>query len=120
MSRARGFTLLEMLAALVLLAIAASVLFGAFGQSTRSLSRVAGHERLDAAARSLMDAFDDRRLTPGREQGRWDELAWTLEVTPQPSAPAGTVLYRLDLDVVDGRRRAHYATLRLRGREATP
>ncbi|WP_256348974.1 type II secretion system protein, partial [Pseudomonas reactans] len=41
MKRQGGFTLLEMLAALTLMAVCSTVLLVAFGQSARSLSQVA-------------------------------------------------------------------------------
>ncbi len=55
MKRQRGFTLLEMLAALTLMAICSTVLLVAFGQSARSLLQVAHSDRLTHAAVSVMD-----------------------------------------------------------------
>ena len=50
MKHQAGFTLLEMLAALTLMAVCSSVLLVAFGQSARSLSQVAHSDRLTHAA----------------------------------------------------------------------
>lgn len=118
MTRQRGFTLLEMLAAITLLVVASSVLLGAFAQSARSLSQVEQSDRHSAAARSLMDDFDLGTLTPGRQRGTWQGLAWVLDVALQHAAPGGITLYRLDLSITEGRRTSRYSTLRARATEA--
>ncbi|MGE8382339.1 MAG: prepilin-type N-terminal cleavage/methylation domain-containing protein [Pseudomonas putida] len=118
MNRQRGFTLLEMLAAIALLVIAASVLLGAFAQSGRSLQQVARADRHDSAARSLIDDFDLGALEPGPQRGRWQGLPWTLEVSQAVSSPGRITLYRLDLTVGEGRHASHYSTLRARTSEA--
>jgi len=114
MNGQRGFTLLEMLAALVLLAVCATVLLGAFGQSAQALQQSARSDRLNLAARSVLEALDDGPLFPGHQQGRWDEVQWSLEVTAVP-APAGPdQLLRLDLSLRGDGRQAHFSTLRVR------
>jgi general secretion pathway protein I len=50
MKHQSGFTLLEMLAALMLMAICSTVLLVAFGQSARSLSQVNHSDRLTHVA----------------------------------------------------------------------
>ncbi|SFH26731.1 prepilin-type N-terminal cleavage/methylation domain-containing protein [Pseudomonas syringae] len=51
----RGFTLLEMLAALTLMAICSTAVLVAFGQSVHSLSQAEQSDRLTEAAMSVMD-----------------------------------------------------------------
>lgn len=114
MNRQRGFTLLEMLAAIALLVIAASILLGAFAQSARSLQQVARADRHNSAARSLIDNFDLGTLEPGQQQGRWQGLPWTLQVSQAAAAPGRVLLYRLDLTLGEGRHASHYSTLRAR------
>ncbi|MFF7062641.1 prepilin-type N-terminal cleavage/methylation domain-containing protein [Pseudomonas sp. NPDC008258] len=114
MNRQRGFTLLEMLAAIALLVIAASILLGAFAQSGRSLQQVARADRYNSAARSLIDNFDLGTLEPGQQHGRWQGLPWTLEVSQAAAAPGRVILYRLDLTLGEGRHASRYSTLRAR------
>ena len=122
-----GFTLLEMLAALTVLALCCSVLLTAFGQSARALQQVQRSDRLSLAARSLIDEFSLGPLTPGHSAGTWDgDLRWTLEVTRQApgsaAAQAGAsmpgnarvALYQLDLDVFEAHRHTRLSTLQVR------
>ena len=114
MNSQRGFTLLEMVAAIALLAIASTILLGGFGQSARALRQAEHSDRLDAAARSVMDDLDSGALAVGSRKGNWDGLAWVLDVTLERSEPGRHNLYRLDLTVTDGAKNARYSTLRIR------
>jgi general secretion pathway protein I len=114
--RQSGFTLLEMLAALTVLALCFTVLLGAFGQSARALQQARHSDRLNLAARSLLEELGEGALQPGSTAGNWDGLPWTLEVQEQP-VPAGAVrLLRLNLTVREGTRLARFSTLRALGR----
>ncbi|MGN6280289.1 type IV pilus modification PilV family protein [Frateuria sp.] len=114
-ARAKGFTLLEVIAAVLLLAITFASLMRVAGSSLNLTARSA--ERSEAAmwARSLLDsAFVLEPIRVGRSSGRFDErYRWQLDVQPfqppataqangpQPRAPASPLkLYRLDLDVM--------------------
>ena len=70
MKRQAGFTLLEMLAALTLMAVCSSVLLVAFGQSARALSQVARSDRLNHAALTVLDQEAAGPLTEGTRQRR--------------------------------------------------
>ena len=120
MNRQRGFSLLEMLAALTVLALCVTVLLGAFGQSARALKQARAHDRLSLAARSLMDELGEGALQPGNRSGDWDGLGGTLAVRDQPVAPGSVALLRLDLTVTEGARQVHLSTLRARGRGVMP
>ncbi len=114
-STQRGFTLLEMLAALTVLALCCAVLLTAFGQSAKSLQQVQRSDRLSLAARSLMDEFSNGPLHAGRSEGTWDgALRWQLNVSQQPSTTAQIALYRLDLNLDEDRRHARFSTLQAR------
>lgn len=133
-TRAAGFSLLEVIAAVLLLAIAFASLMRVAGSSLNLTARSA--ERSEAAmwARSLLDsAFALEPIRTGRSSGRFDErYRWQLDVQPftvptdaraggpQPRAPASPLrLYRLDLDVTwksaGHDYRARFSTLRVGG-----
>jgi general secretion pathway protein I len=114
LSRQRGFTLLEMLAALAVLAVCSSVLVVAFGQSARALQQAQRSDRLSLAARSLMDEASAGRLQPGRSEGHWSGVKWQMDVSALPRGNAPANAWRLDLEVSDGARRAHYSSLQVR------
>lgn len=111
MNRQAGFTLLETLAALALLALAAGILLGAFGQSSRALAQVARSDRLHLAALSILDAQQDQPPRTGVTTGAWGGLDWTLRTAPLPVAPGLVALWQLELDVSDGQARAQLSTV---------
>jgi len=122
---ARGFTLMEVLVALTILAIGLTALFRAFGTGVRGIEASEDRAHLLAAARSrLADVGAGIPLQPGTYTGRDASGRWRVTVQPYQGAgaPARTRLTRLmrvDLVVVapDGSRQ-HLNTLRLapRGR----
>ena len=120
MTHQRGFTLLEMLAALAVLALCATVLLGAFGQSARALQHTQRSDRLNLTARSLMDALGDGPLAPGRSQGQWDDVQWTLDVAAVPSVPGPDRLWQLDLRLKAEGREARFSTLQVRSAGLAP
>ena len=124
--RQRGFSLLEVIAAIAVLAITFAALMQVAGASLNLTARAG--ERTQAAlwARSLLDsAYVIDPVREGTTQGRFDaRYSWRLAVTPwQPEdAPpadgdATRRMYRLDLDVLwgerDQQRKAHFSTLRM-------
>ncbi|WDU64166.1 type II secretion system protein [Pseudomonas poae] len=109
-----GFTLLEMLAALVLMAICSTVLLVAFGQSARSLLQVAHSDRLTHAAISVLDQEATGPLANGVRQGELDGIGWQLRIAQQPTRIGQPQLFRLDLRVSEGSRQASFSTLKLR------
>lgn len=109
-----GFTLLEMLAALVVMALCSGVLLMAFGQSARSLQQVDRADRLSQAARSVLDDQAVGVLQPGRSSGRVDgSIQWAMDVSALPTNAGQPRLLRVDLTVSEGRRQARFSTLRL-------
>ncbi|WP_395606575.1 prepilin-type N-terminal cleavage/methylation domain-containing protein [Pseudomonas sp. B22129] len=109
MRRQAGFTLLEMLAALALMALGSTVLLVAFGQSARSLAQVAHSDRLTHAALSVLDQEASGPLTEGISQGELDGIHWQLTCTSEPPR-----LFRLDLIVSEGPYQARFSTLKAR------
>jgi general secretion pathway protein I len=122
----QGFSLLEVIAAIMLLAIAFTALMKVAGASISLTHNAAEHSQAAMRARSLLDsAFVGEPIKPGSSSGRFDRQSrWQLNVTPwntSGNAAPGTPLrlYQLDLDVLWGPlahpRSAHFRTLRLGG-----
>jgi len=111
-----GFTLLEILAALTVMAVCSSVLLVAFGQSARSLQQVSRSDRLSHAARTVFDQEAAGPLHSGTRNGVLDgDINWQLEISQQPTKAGQARLFRLDLTVSEARRKATFSTLKLRG-----
>jgi general secretion pathway protein I len=132
--RQRGFSLLEVIAAIAVLAIAFAALMQVAGSSLSLTARA--NERTQAAlrARTLLDgAFVMEPVREGASDGRFDDTyRWRMNVSryqPPGDAPADDAqsgldtgaggMYRLDLDVIWGQggdeRHARFSTLRLAG-----
>jgi prepilin-type N-terminal cleavage/methylation domain len=122
----QGFSLLEVIAAIMLLAIAFTALMKVAGASISLTQNAAEHSQAAMRARSLLDsAFVGEPIKLGSSSGRFDQqYRWQLNVTPwneAGNAPPGMPLhlYQLDLDVLWGPlahpRSAHFRTLRLGG-----
>ena len=109
MKRQAGFTLLEMLAALTLMAVCSTALLVGFGQSARSLSQVAHSDRLTHAALTVLDQETAGPLTEGDSQGNLDGVHWQLTRTRQQPH-----VFRLDLSVSEGVHHARFSTLKAR------
>jgi len=128
--RARGFSLLEVVAATLLLAIAFAALLKVAGGSIELTRNADDHSQAALWARSLLDTVDiTTPMQPGTTEGRFDaNYRWRLVVTPWRSAPATQNMpmrvMKLDLDVMWGarlhERSAHFSTLRVLGQAKTP
>jgi general secretion pathway protein I len=101
-----GFTLLEALIAIVILALSLSALMQLYGTGLRGVAKIDEHLRARLLAQSVMaELSHDRRLRPGSRQGRLDQFVWTLSVTrfddgePAPQQPGPWTLHRLALTV---------------------
>lgn len=122
----KGFSLLEVIAAMLLLAIAFTALMKVAGASINLTHNAAEHSQAAMRARSLLDsAFVGEAVKPGNRSGRFDDkYGWQLDVTPwngagQAAPGTSLQLYQLDLTVTWGAqahpRTAHFRTLRLGG-----
>lgn len=125
--RVHGFSLLEVIAAILLLAIAFAALMQVAGGSM-ALSGHAGEASKAAMwAQSKLDGMTViEPLREGSSEGQFDtQYRWRLKVSPWAAETAvvdvGTTpmqLYRVDLDVFwgNGRRErsAHFTTLRVK------
>jgi general secretion pathway protein I len=121
----RGFSLLEVIAAVMLLAIAFAALMEVAGGSIRLSQKASEYTQAALWARSKLDSsFVLEPLQPGASQGSFDDhYRWRMQVTPwvvpgvQPVTPYAFHMYKLDLDVMWGRapfeHAAHFSTLRI-------
>ena len=122
-TRANGFTLLEVLAAIALLGIAFAVLMQVAGGAIGLTGQAADASEAAMWARSKLDsAYVVEPLQPGHSTGRFDrKFEWQLDVTPWHAAAADDQtplqLYQLDLRVSWGPaahpHTANFRTLRL-------
>lgn len=119
----RGFTLLEVLAAIVLLSLAFAALLGTLGRATRLAANADAHTRAALCAQSALDsAFLFTPVRAGVTEGRCDaRYRWQLQVRRWGPAARGPEpppvdMYRLELTVFwgQGARRHHalFSTLR--------
>ncbi|KAF1051122.1 MAG: hypothetical protein GAK43_02545 [Stenotrophomonas maltophilia] len=106
-----GFTLLELLAAVVLLAVGFFVVFSALGQTSRSLARDENITRMALLAQSLFAEQDDAQLQPGHWQGEEAGVQWQLNCRQVRISPP-VALFELDLALQSQDRREHFKTLR--------
>ena len=129
MRRARGYTLIEVVVAFAVLAVALTLLLGTLTNSTRQVrwSADAGHAAM--LAQSVLDQVDtDGPLREGDRDGELEDgrYRWQLRVHPyrgtaapatQPVDPNAPVLLALDLTVQWGeggpRERLELHSLRL-------
>jgi len=109
--RRRGFTLLEVLVATTIMAVAVAGLLGSLSTSLQNAARLTDYDRAALLARRTMDELLlQPRLPRGTVMaGSWDaalvgvEGGWRAQLTPfeaPPGAGPGTpILERLELEV---------------------
>ena len=116
---ARGFTLIEVIVAFAVLALALTIVLGTLSNASRQVRWSDDAGRAALHAQSLLDDTGvAETLIPGRSEGVFEDgrYRWTLDVAPwrepvtpgeapQPVDPAAPRLLRLALDVYwgDGR-----------------
>lgn len=135
--RARGYTLLEVVIAFGVLALALTMLLGILTNSSRQVRWAGDAGRAAMHAESLLDAHEmDGPLREGRRDGDFEDgrYRWELDVRPWrdpkrppgPQDPAAPRLMELQLTVTWGdggpRERVALRSLRLvpAGLQATP
>jgi general secretion pathway protein I len=104
-TRRRGFTLLEILAAFIVLAVAGGALLQLYQGSLQNVALAAEYSEAALLARSKLAELEARaEVVPGEEQGEFDErYRWQLTLTPyleaDGSAPPEARLQAMHLDL---------------------
>lgn len=89
--QARGFTLLEVLIAFAILALALTALMQTFGSGMRGVEASERHMTAALMARSLLERVGhDIPLEPGEIKGASGMFAWTVSVRPAASTDRQT------------------------------
>ena len=122
MRRQRGYSLIEVIVAFALLALAMTLLLGSLSGAARQVSLADGYGRAALHAHSLLAvAGVEAPLQAGRQQGEWEQgrYHWNLQVSPyvEPRQQQSR-LWLLDLQVRWGdsaQEQLRWRTLRLRG-----
>ncbi|MEO8162118.1 MAG: prepilin-type N-terminal cleavage/methylation domain-containing protein, partial [Arenimonas sp.] len=90
--RQRGFTLLEVMLAFVVLAVALGLLLGMLSRGLQQVTQAQGETEAALYAQSLLDTVGTlEAIEPGVRDGDFDHgrYRWRLQVTPSPDpAPA--------------------------------
>jgi general secretion pathway protein I len=108
----RGYTLIEVIVAFALLALALGLLIGTLSGGARQVRAAELSTRATLHAQSLLAGLEmDGPLRPQHREGRWEggRYAWQLDVRPwvdpqppattQPVSPVDPRLMQLDLAV---------------------
>lgn len=90
----RGYTLIEVIVAFGVLALALTLLLGTLSGATRQIRWSDGAGRAALYAQSLLDDTGvGQTLQPGRREGQFEggRYRWDMQIAPyrDPSAPAG-------------------------------
>lgn len=134
-SRQHGFTLIEVIVAFALLALALTLLLGTLSGAARQIRRADEGSRAALHAQSLLaQAGAGEPLRPGHEQGELEDghFRWSLDVAPYadpasaptaPQAVGAPRLLELRLTVAWGEaasQRLYWRSLRLTPVQGTP
>lgn len=95
----RGFTLIETLIALAILAVTLVALYEAMGTGFRTFDKAADLEEAVLIARSQLDRVVALRRIPEQRQGAAGVFTWGIQVQPAKDPEAALQLRALSLHV---------------------
>lgn len=121
--RQRGYSLLEVLVAFTILALAVGTILSLFATGLRNTAVASDYARALTLAESQLayyQGIDAQQLESGESDGVAEGFAWHSRISPYDEVATGgrsTRLYRIDVDVDwgnDGKRRSvQLSTLRI-------
>jgi general secretion pathway protein I len=94
MTAQRGFTLVEAVIAVAILAVSLVALYEAMGTGFRTLDRAAAVEEAVLVAQSALDGTVALGQLPEARRGTAGIYAWRLDVGPEPEAASGALHQR--------------------------
>jgi len=98
--RAGGFSLLELLIAVAVLAMALGVFYRALGGAVRTVGDTSGYARATALAESLLQSRSTVPPSGWQQSGTWDVYRWTVQSAVYDAAgPQAPALHRVRVDV---------------------
>ena len=115
--RSAGFTLLEVVVALAIMAIALGVLYRAVGGGVRTVGDLSAYSRAVAIGESVLQMRESVPAEGWNEAGQWGGFRWSVASTPyEPGGGAGVPLHRVQVDVAwsDGLRERDLSLVSLR------
>lgn len=115
--RSAGFTLLEVVVALAIMAIALGVLYRAVGGGVRTVGDLSAYSRAVAVGESVLQMRDSVPAEGWNESGQWEGFRWSVASAPYESgSDAGVPLHRVQVDVAwsDGLRDRTFSLVSLR------
>src|SRR5262245_25109474 len=116
-TRSRGFTLIEVLVAFAILAVALTALFQLFSSGLGAIGSAERHSMATMLARSLLDDVGaEIPLVPGERRGNLDDgFSWLVRIerssTTGPAAAGGDLYIPYDVAVEISWGRGHALTL---------
>lgn len=115
--RSAGFTLLEVVVALAIMAIALGVLYRAVGGGVRTVGDLSAYSRAVAIGESVLQMRDAVPAEGWNQSGQWEGFRWSVASAPyDPGTEAGVPLHRVQVDVAwsDGLRDRSFSLVSLR------
>lgn len=115
--RSEGFTLLEVVVALAIMAIALGVLYRAVGGSARTVGDLSAYSRAVAIGESVLQMRDAVPAEGWNESGQWEAYRWSVATSPyEAGTGSGVSLHRVQVDVAwsDGLRDRSFSLVSLR------
>jgi general secretion pathway protein I len=116
-SGSAGFTLVEVVVALAIMAMALGVLYRAVGGGVRTVGDLSAYSRAAAIGESVLQMRDSVPAAGWNDAGQWEGFRWSVASAPfEPGSGAGVPLHRVQVDVAwsDGLRDRTFSLVSLR------
>ena len=112
-----GFTLVEVVVALAIMAMALGVLYRAVGGGLRTVGDLSAYSRAAAVGESVLQMRDSVPAEGWNDAGQWEGFRWSVASAPyEPGTGPGVPLHRVQVDVAwsDGLRDRTFSLVSLR------